>query len=448
MHRGGCSWKIRRRFSEMATAHRGWQERYAGLPEFPDAGLPGLRFILGQELAVRRSLSLQEYFHAVCGKEKLVRSKEFQRFLGAARPAPVLAVQPLACSSESGRPGKTLQLEAQLPEQGEGIWTPIDVLVVTATAGGALVEGKFPAGEQIRLDGLPPGEDAVLEVWAANGIDESDALVVCCRVEGKRVGALAPGIRIRAVWAGDGKWYDGVVSSLPDSESIVVDWLRPAPLSGEKLACVSETGGDDTAHRQVPRSMVSLVQEDDEEVTEETPGCKSAPHAIEEASTACPDERSGEEAPADAVGDAVERPFSPSTSSVGDLDELAARGCPLDRKAKPATDNADAAATAAKADGEASIDIDSGRGVKSRLVSGSSSQGDVCSEKSLASGAQRVLPDCPDDPQPLRCEARKVAQHTSSGGYVTAVEKEVLTTEEAKEVVGEATLQASLSPDA
>merc|ERR1712137_38130 len=66
-----------------------------------------------------------------------------------------------------------------------------------------------------------------------------------------------PGMRVKAVWGGDGMWYDAVVHAASVDGSVYVNWLRPTPLSGEPLKCVCAEGGDDTTHRAVPRNLVS-----------------------------------------------------------------------------------------------------------------------------------------------------------------------------------------------
>eukprot|EP00927_Polykrikos_kofoidii_P085723 TRINITY_DN9398_c0_g1_i4.p1 TRINITY_DN9398_c0_g1~~TRINITY_DN9398_c0_g1_i4.p1 ORF type:complete len:186 (+),score=16.38 TRINITY_DN9398_c0_g1_i4:181-738(+) len=70
----------------------------------------------------------------------------------------------------------------------------------------------------------------------------------------------APGARVRAIWAGDGRRYDAIVAEIKNG-LVEVNWLRPAPLSGEELVCVCEAGGDDTSHRQVQHQHVALAPE-------------------------------------------------------------------------------------------------------------------------------------------------------------------------------------------
>jgi len=95
-----------------------------------------------------------------------------------------------------------------------------------------------------------------VEVRARNAVGASEPVVVRLLVPGKRRARIAPGMRVRAVWAGDGRSYDATVHRLNGDGSVVVNWLRPAPLSGEVLVCVCDAGGDDTAHRTLPREHV------------------------------------------------------------------------------------------------------------------------------------------------------------------------------------------------
>eukprot|EP00927_Polykrikos_kofoidii_P055870 TRINITY_DN50058_c0_g1_i1.p1 TRINITY_DN50058_c0_g1~~TRINITY_DN50058_c0_g1_i1.p1 ORF type:complete len:263 (-),score=25.81 TRINITY_DN50058_c0_g1_i1:48-836(-) len=67
------------------------------------------------------------------------------------------------------------------------------------------------------------------------------------------------GSRVLAVWKGNGHFYHAIVRCVKEREGIViVDWLRPAPLSNEVLRCVCDAGGDDTLHRHVAIRNVKL----------------------------------------------------------------------------------------------------------------------------------------------------------------------------------------------
>lgn len=75
--------------------------------------------------------------------------------------------------------------------------------------------------------------------------------------------ALQPGARCQARWV-DGRFYDACVQSDSGDGSVVVNWLRPRPRSMDgtpdqrPLVTVSESGGDDTLHRIVPKEDIRL----------------------------------------------------------------------------------------------------------------------------------------------------------------------------------------------
>eukprot|EP00927_Polykrikos_kofoidii_P085722 TRINITY_DN9398_c0_g1_i1.p1 TRINITY_DN9398_c0_g1~~TRINITY_DN9398_c0_g1_i1.p1 ORF type:complete len:219 (+),score=30.22 TRINITY_DN9398_c0_g1_i1:26-658(+) len=119
-------------------------------------------------------------------------------------------------------------------------------------------------GNTLKALGLPCGERS----RAANGVADSDVFVLCTCVPGLGTNwrdvppessgetcvlPLAPGARVRAIWAGDGRRYDAIVAEIKNG-LVEVNWLRPAPLSGE-------AGGDDTSHRQVQHQHVALAPE-------------------------------------------------------------------------------------------------------------------------------------------------------------------------------------------
>lgn len=86
-------------------------------------------------------------------------------------------------------------------------------------------------------------------------------MTIRLRVPGRPQATVAPGMRVRAIWAGNGESYDATVQRTGADGTVIVNWLRPAPLSEEPFTCVCETGGDDTTHRAVPRDNVVMLGE-------------------------------------------------------------------------------------------------------------------------------------------------------------------------------------------
>lgn len=275
-HASGCAWKVQRRFSELLAANQGLSQSFEGLPAFPPRGIPGKGFFLGQQLILQRVKGLQQYFQEVMARDDLSCTSAVQILLGVKRPGTVEGVRvqrwkELPKTQEGGT--TWVELEVALPSLAPELSGPAERIEVVAQSDGVEITNgtsvtravSSSAVIPIHLEGLPCGEDVALEVRAANCVGASDAVVVRVRVPGKRLKPLNNGARVRAVWAGDGGRYDAVIHSVINGgSSVVVNWLRPAPLSEEVLHCVCEAGGnggDDTTHRIVARSLVELVDD-------------------------------------------------------------------------------------------------------------------------------------------------------------------------------------------
>lgn len=78
-------------------------------------------------------------------------------------------------------------------------------------------------------------------------------------------GHFSSGRRCRARWM-DGNFYDATIQSVLGDGNVVVNWLRPRPQVDEgspdkrPLITISDTGGDDTLHRIVPKADVQLEE--------------------------------------------------------------------------------------------------------------------------------------------------------------------------------------------
>lgn len=288
-HVSGRARKVRKRFSELLAAHEELTNKFTALPDFPPKGLPGLLLVMGSDFINRRVIGLQRWFEGLCVRRDVVSAVEFQRLLGVHAPVAISSIRghkwltPHAVDREGLRcVTATLELEVAIEElEGGG-----DVDILTATVQ-ILVAGCNPGrpaskcahgtaqswtsrpGSQLVVSSLPCGEEVVIEVRARNALGAGSPSFLQLMVPGRRAIRLSQGMRVRAVWAGDGNWYDGILKTLCPNDFVVVTWLRPAPLSGEVLVCVCDTGGDDTMHRSVPRGLVSPVGHDWEEEEEQ-----------------------------------------------------------------------------------------------------------------------------------------------------------------------------------
>ncbi|CAE7727381.1 unnamed protein product [Symbiodinium pilosum] len=265
----GCAWKVHRRYREMLALHEQLAGTATDLPEFPPKALNAWSWILGEDVPVQRVSSFQTYFAQLLARDDLTRRPATQALLGVQRPDPVaVVVSRWRMEPDAFRADVELSVtcDAFSPrETGSSPFSgtidspkPVEEFLVFIQGSPSTdpVASARP-GEPLWATGLPTGEEMTLEVRAANGIGMSEPTTLSILSPGERALPLSPGVRVRAVWAGDGAVYDAVVKSVPVNNSgyVLLDWLRPAPLSDEKLSCVCEVG-DDTAHRMVPRGQV------------------------------------------------------------------------------------------------------------------------------------------------------------------------------------------------
>jgi len=278
LHSSGCNWKTQRRYSDLLLAHQALDCQFDGLPDFPPKSLPGIGALLGQEFSAQRASALQRYYEAVLARQSVCYARDLQRALGVQRPSAVSSVrvsrwllaspeeegvEGIEKSSNAGPPG-TAMVEFDVKIGHSVACAPVDelVAVVKIYAGRTTTVRILYPQSALSISGLPCGELIDVEVHACNGIGESDPFLMCLQVPGRQRKPLYPGTRVQAVYAGDGKRYDASVKSITADGSVLVNWLRPAPLSAEILTCVCEHGGEDTDHRVVPRARVWPLAED------------------------------------------------------------------------------------------------------------------------------------------------------------------------------------------
>lgn len=258
----GGEWNVQWRFSDLFDAHNRLAESLDSLPSFPPKGLPGLGLFSGQEFIIQRARALQHYFEAALAREAVAGSPGFQLLLGMRPPEAARAVRVRRWRRSSAHAASVeLDVEAICRDRRR----PVEELLATASLASGLpaplaaATGRSLPDRPLQLDGLPCGEEVTLRVRAQNGVGASEALAVRLRVPGRRRAPVLPGMRVRALWAGDGRVYDALAQHVGSDGTVVVNWLRPAPLSDEQLACVCEAGGDDTQHRYVDRADVVPV---------------------------------------------------------------------------------------------------------------------------------------------------------------------------------------------
>lgn len=256
----GCAWKVRRRYSEILLVHEFLSGYADKLPAFPPKAFQSWSLLFGESLPVQRVSAFQEYFRQLLSRQDVVAKPRLQQWIVETSLHSTVDLE-LDISADTFSP----------PDEGSSPYeststscAPTESILVqwkgASPEHDPLASGK--PNEPICVRGLPCGEEAVLEVMALNGVGKSEPFELQLIAPGERQAVLEPGMRVRAVWAGDGTTYDAVVHSYQrDSGYVLVDWLRPAPLSGKKLKCVCEVG-DDTDHRLVARSCVHPLPED------------------------------------------------------------------------------------------------------------------------------------------------------------------------------------------
>lgn len=301
MHPCGWEWKVRRRYSELHSAHVRLCLSLGGLPPFPPKGIPGLGILQGKELAVSRVAGLQRYLEGALARDDAARHPVLQGLLGVLPPVPLSSVRVQRWLPQpEARPGlASVELQVLPADRGAG-GGPIDRLVARTQGGGAMpTAAGGTLGSPLRVDELPRGEVVDIEVRAVNAVGVSAPVSVRVRVPGRRMRRLEPGMRVKAVWNGDGGSYDATVQELHSDGHVLVNWLRPAPLSMEVLTCVCEAGGDDTTYRLVPRTSVEPLGE----------GILDAPLSSMPLPNSVVD--GGEDMPTDDIEGAIHSPSSP-----------------------------------------------------------------------------------------------------------------------------------------
>mmetsp|Transcript_46474 Transcript_46474/g.92286 ORF Transcript_46474/g.92286 Transcript_46474/m.92286 type:complete len:224 (+) Transcript_46474:2-673(+) len=223
---------------------------------------------MGPQRARRRAAALQSYLTTAMDREEVANHPGFLAILGMRPPDSVTHVRILRWLPLGECLPGTASVELEVvPPVPSKMFGPADEIrtEISALKGTAIPPSNTALGESIRIEGLPCGERLSLEVRAANSAGASEAVSVRLAVPGKRTRIIGPGVRVRAMWAGDGDTYDATVKKVMEDGSVFVNWLRPAPLSSEDLHCVCDVGGDDTMHRLVSRAMVVPLEVGPEE---------------------------------------------------------------------------------------------------------------------------------------------------------------------------------------
>mmetsp|Transcript_27499 Transcript_27499/g.64093 ORF Transcript_27499/g.64093 Transcript_27499/m.64093 type:complete len:307 (+) Transcript_27499:38-958(+) len=274
----GCAWKVHRRYSEILAMHEQISGSCRSLPNFPPKAISNLSWMWGEDVPVQRVAAFQKYFTELLARQETAQLPSLQCLLGVEVPSPPTSVEVQRWSAHPPTAG-TVDVELRVVtdafsprEPGSSPFAgtienckPVEWFVVrkqgAAPSSQPLAYGQPERDEPLLVRALPTGEDLVLEVMATNDVGASEPLLFRLSSPGIRAVAVEPGMRVKAMWAGDNAVYDAVVKALPgDSpDCVLLDWLRPAPLSGEQLTCVCEVG-DDTTHRMVPRSQVFLPE--------------------------------------------------------------------------------------------------------------------------------------------------------------------------------------------
>lgn len=264
----GASWETRWSFSELVAADAQLRNSIPKLPPFPFRGLPSFKLLMGPRRAQRSDAALQSYLTTALDIKEIADHPGFQAILGMKQPDSVTRVRILHWLplSESLPGTATVELEV-IPPVADKMFGPAEEIraEIPVLKGAAFPPSSAALGETVRIEGLPCGEELSLEVCAANSAGASEAVSVRLAVPGKRTRILGPGVRVRAMWAGDGDMYDATIKKVTEDGSVFVNWLRPAPLSNEDLRCVCDAGGDDTAYRLVSRAMVMPLEVGPEE---------------------------------------------------------------------------------------------------------------------------------------------------------------------------------------
>eukprot|EP00439_Symbiodinium_sp_Y106_P028784 s1143_g3.t1 len=237
----GCSWKVHRRYREILAFHEQLAAGTRGsLPEFPPKALNGLSWMWGEDVPVKRVAAFQTYFSSLVARDDLTGNATLQALLGVEPPDPVGSVDVARWRLEEPGPG-TVDVELAVScdafsprEPGSSPFSgtienfkPVEEFVVLMQGASTSEPLAFAQpGEPLWVNGLPSGEELNLEVRARNGMGISEPVALNLSSPGERALRLLPGMRVRAVWAGDGATYDAVVKSIPRNspDFVLLDW--------------------------------------------------------------------------------------------------------------------------------------------------------------------------------------------------------------------------------
>lgn len=297
-HRGGCSWKVQRRYRDLLALHdRLFEHGIPSLPEFPPKHSIEQRLLSSErDVATKRIVELQRYLQLLATCRDTAPLPLVQKILGVELPEAPSGARVARWGHIPGNSAfAEVELEIRSAEQVDGKRSPVEVHQVEVHVMPRLsglpfceVDGKTfiaSVGSSVRVTGLPCGTEVEFAICSRNAVGKSGTISIRCAVPGGTVplqlatpstegsidglpsdgppsplppSCVTAGGRVLAVWSGDGQWYDAVVRRVHADSSVTVDWLRPAPLSSEELRCVCDAGGDDTSHRRVPVRRLRL----------------------------------------------------------------------------------------------------------------------------------------------------------------------------------------------
>lgn len=299
-HPCGCSWKVKRRYSDLLKLHEQLSAMVETLPAFPPKWNSFGQHLTSssQDVATQRVVALQRYLRLLARDRATARLPAVLATLGVEAPETVRSVRVLCWNHEDDE--TSVEMDVQPSSQGENSSRPVESYEVDA---------RNPFGDELRktvanidqpvcVSGLIAGEEVEISVRARNAVGTSPPIAIrlmvpaplaispadsmpsssdnhhaqpsrClppgepppgenCDLGFLELSQVQVGSRVLAVWAGDRTWYDAVVRHVHREGWVTVDWLRPAPLSCEDLRCVCDAGGDDTAHRRVISQKVRL----------------------------------------------------------------------------------------------------------------------------------------------------------------------------------------------
>eukprot|EP00434_Breviolum_minutum_P018664 symbB.v1.2.016467.t2/scaffold1252.1/size200744/15 len=236
----GCAWKVKRRYSEILLVHELLSGHSEKLPAFPPKGLRSWSSLFGESLPVQRVSAFQEYFQGLLSRGDLVARPELQQLLGVERPPSVTATVRRWVIKTCGTADLELDISAETfsppdegssPFEGTSASSAPTEWVFIQQKGASQGADPLACGrpnEPLCISGLPCGEEAFLQAVAVNGVGRSEPFELQLLAPGQRAVVLDPGMRVRAVWAGDGNIYDAVSRiiswCIPISESLNTFW--------------------------------------------------------------------------------------------------------------------------------------------------------------------------------------------------------------------------------